>query len=322
MTQKGIKMKLKWIIALAAMLAAMLAVSASADTIFLGGSVTNTASWDNGLPTSVGNPGIIGVNGSIPGGTLTGYYVTQTNGTVNNESFTGTAHTDGEWNVNGGTYTTRAMTLGGTHVFNVDGGTAKLGNNNRDVVLSGTSSLNVISGAIDFGRRLILNGGSFMMSGGTLTGDTDTWLGANSFNGGGLMNFNGGTATFAQLNFGDASTKAVFGGSSAGSVTIDSFLGTNMDIDWLTGTKMALSVTNVTDWAETLWNSGQLTYNGNGTNELSKSWAEVTAVGGLGGGENFSFDGETLTVVPEPAVMSLIVSAGLLMILFRRRMGR
>jgi len=285
-------------------------------TIFLGGDVSNAVNWDNGLPTSGGNPGTVAVDGTVPeaGSPITNYVVTQTAGAISNASFTGNAQSGGEWNLNGGSYTTRALNLSNAAAYNVGGGFADLGNNNRDVVVVSASSFNVTSGNVNLGRHLLLNQSSFTISGGTLTGDTDTDLGTRAFNNTGTMNFNGGTVSVFRLDFSGSGTTASFGGTSAGSVTANSFLGANVSLNFLTGTLMDLSFTDVADWAETQWDADSLLYNGQDSSSLGLSWNDVTTVG-FGDGSFFEYDDGTntlsLAVIPEPAPVTLFLLAGL-----------
>jgi hypothetical protein len=154
------------------------------------------------------------------------------------------------------------------------------------------------------------------VNGGTIT--LGGVLGAGKLSQPGDLFFNGGTTVASSLGFGlnNPGTTLTFGGTTAGSLTVDAFdlsggsvaqLLTRADIDWLPGTKMTLSVTNevnlTPNWAETLWNAGALTYNGNGTNELNKTWAEVTAEDGLEAGARFDYDNDTKT-------LSLVSTAG------------
>lgn len=85
-------------------------------------------------------------------------------------------------------------------------------------------------------------------------------------------------------------------------------------LDFLAGTKMSLTMTApraldftndslnnpvyaANEWAKALWETNRLLYNGQSAADLGKTWAEVTAPGGLGPKTYFNFTGTTLSLV-------------------------
>lgn len=267
------------------------------ETIFLGGDIALVSNWNNGLPTSVGNPGTIALDGIIQPASTVNYFITQTAGTISNANFNGTELDGGEWNLEGGTFSVRGLTLlAGSTAYNVSGsGIADLGNNNKDVQLNSGTSFSVTGGTVNLGRDLKVNGGVFTISGGTITGDIDTSIGSYGFQSNGVLNFNGGTTTGFELLLQGSNTQVNFGGTTSGSLTVDSINGTNGVIDWAIDSLMSLTVSSSTTWAETEWSAGRLTYNGADYTTLG-TWAAVTAEDGLGPDVRFDFNSATGTL--------------------------
>lgn len=226
---------------------------APAGTNFLGGDLNDPTNWDNGLPNAVDNTGTIAVTGTIQPTTTGDFRVTQTSGSISNSNFQGTTLNGGEWNLEGGTFSVRGLSLSaGTTAFTVSGsGTANLGNNNKDVILYSGTSFSVMGGSVTFGRDLEASGGVFTVSGGVVTGDSDTRFGAYGFQSNGVLNFNGGTTTGMGLNLQGPNIQVNLGGTTPGSVSVNTIIGTNGVIDWKLGSQMSLAVTTVSDWAET-----------------------------------------------------------------------
>ena len=279
-------------------------------TTFLGKNVSGAAdnylstpeNWDNGPP--VGRLGAISTNANCGKNTMTNYVVTQTAGTVSQGSFPNLNFVmdGGSWTLNGGAISCRANTYQNGAVFTLNDGTITTRNNSRIAVDGSGSQLIVNGGTISADRGIVVvRGGTVTINGGTIDSDKADDFGASGFSGSGTMNFNGGTLTAGKFTFQGASL-ATFGGTTPGSATFDQFGGSRhsdgaINLDWLPGTQMSLSITNATNnWAEALWNNGQLTYNGDGINELSNTWAEVTAEDGLEEGVRFNYDSATKTL--------------------------
>ena len=72
-------------------------------------------------------------------------------------------------------------------------------------------------------------------------------------------------------------------------------------------------------WAEGLWENNQITYGGADSSTLG-DWSTVTTTG-LGNGNLFTFDGNTLAVaaIPEPSTLALVSLAFTSIFYFRRR---
>lgn len=281
-----------------------LASSAYAQTTFLGNSLTNAANWSVGLPTDAGNPGTITVNGTVPTDKSTSwtFYMTQTAGTI---SHSGAGQ---DFNLVGGSFTQEGGTWGTSsgRGFNIASSNkttiisgAVIGGGNAHSYFKSGASMTVNGGKFEhFGARSvnIADGAKLIVNGGTVKiGNGDFVNGTVGTTSGGILIFNGGTTTANRFNFARVSA-VTFGGASAGSVTVG--VSTNATLDWLTGTQMSLSLTNAPGvWAETEWDANRLRYNGQTKTILGKTWAEVTAPGGLGPKTYFNFTGTTLSLV-------------------------
>ncbi len=265
-------------------------------TDFLGGDINNPDDWDNSLPSYAENPGTVSASGTIEPNSTIHYDVTQTAGTISNANFSGTQLDGGAWNLVGGTFSVRGLSLlAGSTAFHVSGsGVAELGNNNSDVVLNAGSTFTVTGGAVTLGRDLEVNGAVLTIAGGTVTGDVDTSIGSFGFQSDGVLNFNGGTTTAFDLNLQGTGVQVNFGGTTSGSLIVDSIVGTNGVIDWTTGSLMTMTVSSSPTWAETEWNAGRLTYNGAGVATLG-TWSTVTTTG-FGDGNVFAYDSGTHTL--------------------------
>jgi hypothetical protein len=188
------------------------------------------------------------------------------------------------------------------------------------------------------GRHLYLISGDIVVNGGSLTVAAD--LGSRNFHTGGALTLNGGTITATNLTYGTGGLNLTFGGSTAGSLTIDNFGGSRhnastIGIDFLSGSLMSMQLTAPVEsgvvgdgdvgwmevggetgqeWAEALWSDGRLTLDGDDFNSLG-DWSTVN-------GTLFSYDAgtNTLSLVPEPSAAGLFsVLLGLACI--RRRRG-
>ena len=71
---------------------------------------------------------------------------------------------------------------------------------------------------------------------------------------------------------------------------------TKIRINFGPGARMPMTIANSNNWAEILWNNDQLLYNGDSSTDLSKTWNDVTASGGLGSGYHFVYDNNTLSI--------------------------
>jgi hypothetical protein len=263
--------------------------------------VSDPDNWDNGLPNTIGKSGIINTNATLDATVLEGYDVSHTGGTVNGSSVKFLLGTDSSWVTDGAdaVVTSRGMTLENGAVFTLNAGTADIGLNTSDSAIQSGSEVIINGGTMTIGRKLSFRtGGGLTVNGGALSVATDLYSDHLSGSGS-VLNFNGGATTVGG-NLAASHFEMIlnFGGSSTGSLTVDGTLGNvdKMVMNWLPGSAMSVTISGTNEWAEVLWNSGQLTYNGSGTNELGKTWAEVTASGGLGSGMNFIYNSTTETL--------------------------
>jgi len=302
--------------------------TASAVTVFDDGAaadslISNGDNWDMGLPTG-GQQGTIAINAQYDS-TVThdGYDILHTDGNVSrgnsvNEFRLGTNTT---WVMNGATAAitqTRGINLQAGSTFTLEQGNADLSDNNRDTAVAGAgAALTVNGGMMTIGRNLIVrNGAALTINGGTVTGiDRFFTQGfASAANG---FFFNGGSTMgdSFQLDNGGGGT-ATFGGSTAGSLSLLTGLGNGVTLDWLEGSLMELTVNGANQlFYEDLYTNGDLLFAG--------SNAEPFA-------DNFEVSGATLSlvqpqvdddlaIVPEPASLTLVSIAGLLILRRSRR---
>jgi len=135
-------MKFPFNASIAALVALLLAVSASADTIFNGGELFTSTDWTNGLPSS-GNPGMIAVGGSANATSiLWGGTVNQTAGDIVATGTNGVNLRSGTvWNMSGGSFTARYFNANGS-TFNMSGGTVTIANvsGTKQIQTNGTGS--------------------------------------------------------------------------------------------------------------------------------------------------------------------------------------
>lgn len=285
-----------------------------AATVFDGSSATddfisNSGNWDNGLPT--GQQGTIAIDATYDANLQhAGYDILHTAGSLSRgngfTSFdlgTGTTYV---MNGAGAEITqTRGIVLGESSSFTLTNGTADLSDNNRDTQIFGANaSMTISGGALTIGRDLInRNGGTFTVSGGIITG-IDQFLTqsfASSSNG---WNFNGGSTTADNFQLDTAGT-AYFGGSTAGTLNLLVGLGNGVTLDWSSGSLMELTV-NGADQAfyEGLYSGGTLLFEGSNGGSF---------------GDSFTVSGSTLSLVPEPSVLSLLPVVLILSCTRRRR---
>lgn len=336
--------------------AAAVASIASAQTTYNGtGSgaaldIDLSENWTNALPTSALNPGTITTNSTVDasGGnfTYTGYYITLTGGTMtqhgvgNDPNFSG-----GTFNVNGGTYGTsggRTFRVSGGNVATLTSGTINSGSNGGSNIVD-AASLTVNGGLLQrhgTNRSISLtNNSSLTVNGGTVTMDTSLAatgiFGVNNLaTGNNTINLNGGNTTANFLAFGsNASTprlRLTLDGTTAGAFTAVDFQVLSVNevigarrIDWLPDSLMTMTLTAAaSNWAETEWAAGRMTYNGTGVGTLG-NWATVTTTG-FGDSSRFNMAGNTLSIVavPEPVSLAAVGLVGLLILGRIRRHGR
>ncbi|MDT8391426.1 MAG: PEP-CTERM sorting domain-containing protein [Lentisphaeria bacterium] len=322
-----------------------LAPTGFADTVFLGGDIALSGNWDNGLPTSAGNPGSIAVNGTVNVDFNNTYFITQTAGTIGSAGF------GSDYNLNGGAFTQNGGTWGsaGNRGFKITGGNqttlesgAIIGGANSNSSI--TASTMIINGGsftqYGTGRGVFLSGGAVLtINGGafsTITESATNTFGINSLaSGDNYINLNGGTVSVNFLGFGRNNSGSqltyVIGGATPGSFTAVDFVAlsateliTERKFNWLSGSLMTFTVSNADDWAEIEWSADRLLYNGQSSTALGGlSWADATnPTVGLGDGAYFAFDGGANTLslgapIPEPSTFALLGLLGLFTV--RRR---
>jgi len=263
--------------------------TASAATIFTGGATDHiglAANWDNGLPTSSGNVGTISSDAAWDASseaTLTNFHLDLQGGTLSRTTFATQQNiSGGVWTFNGGGYQGRTLSIDGAAQVTLNSGTVSATDNGGD----------------DFR----LDDGVFTMTGGVLTASDEL-----VFTTDGVGNFNGGTSTFAEIRFNGQTLN--LGGTNAGSITLTSgsFVNTGI-IAWSTGSLMEMTLTGASGWAETEWNAGRMTVDGD-DNSVLGDWSSVN-------GSVFSYDSgtQTLSLIPEPASLALMGLGGLLML--------
>jgi hypothetical protein len=302
--------------------------TAMAATLYIGpatGTVQTAGNWDNGLPSST-NPGTISSDALYVTGTaglMTGYHMTLTAGTLKGASAAVFNLSGGSMTVNGASaeFSYSGMTLTSSSYTVTSGkGTANTGANARATNLGGSATATFDGGTSTFEREIVLSGFSqFIVNAGTVTVNTNSATAANSGfrtgTDGGTLRFNGGTTVAPYLNMAHP-TGVVFGGTAAGSLALTEANGNglaldpanlpNVTLNWLSGSQMSLTVAGRNQaYYETLWGSSRLQFNGGNTGAF---------------GDHFVVSGETLTLIPEPASLSLLGLGGLLM-LGRRRLA-
>jgi hypothetical protein len=290
---------------------------ASAETTFIGGStnnfISNPANWDNGLPVGAGKQGTISTNAGFDSTvTHTGYLVTHSSGTLSaaNGLSQFALGAGSVWVMDGASAemtNTRGLNLNGAQ-FTLNQGQANLTANSSATALNGASTLTINGGSMLTGKSLYLSGSSTLtITNGSLSTTGD--FGKNRLSSGNnVINIFGGTVSVGdQLRFGKTGSTLTInlGGSTAGTLTALDYVAAaddqeNIDVrkvNWVTGSQIAMTLTEAAvNWAEVEWNAGRLTYNGQGTNELNKTWAQVTTAGGLGTGANFAYSSATKTL--------------------------
>lgn len=313
------------------------AVESPAATIWTGGvdsNISDSGNWNDGLPTSAGNPGTIGASGPsvlidvVP---LTGYHIIQNANTVSGDTSTRIDLFGGNYTINGGTFTVDQLGLqngsgvaDGNQIFTLNGGTVSTQTTTttgltvgvsasrtatmfvtdgsfttRNAIVSPGGTLNISGGTFSTtitgsASGLRVNGGAVLVSGGTMTL-------ASEIRNAGSLTFTGGTTTTTRLR-GDSGFSMTLGGTTAGSFTAGDVTGSaNFAIDWLSGSLMTMRFTSLSlaNWAETEWTAERMFFDGQTGADLGLTWAQVSnpAVGfNDGGGTYFDWDGSTSTL--------------------------
>jgi hypothetical protein len=307
--------------------------SSTSGTRLLGGNISVSSNWTNGLPSNAQNPGTIPVNGTVDVTFNGTFYMVQTAGQI---SGTGIGS---NYVLNGGIFTQSGGIFGSSTFRGFNTNNSSVVTINSGSILGGSASGSAISG----GSSLTVNGGTFQQYGTRsvlLTGNSTITINAGNFTapadlgmgrlGGGYsnaININGGTTQAGKLRFGEGGAQLTFnmGGTANGTFTAtnyalagdDSEVVTARLVNWLPGSKISMTLTAAaSNWAQTEWEAGRLTYNGQNYTTLG-SWATVTATGGLGGGYSFGYDSATraltLTTAPldvPPTLVGITDDAG------------
>lgn len=272
--------------------------------IVTGGTVTNPAAWDAGLPV-LGKDGRININGTVDTNLpLDGYSVLHTGGVIGQTGLNALPLINGtRWIVDGAGASTagtfRGFSVRSGSSFTLNRGTINTASG-RDWRVEGSgSTITVTGGLLNLGRSLTVGGAagaSFTIKGGTIAGSlTSGDLGAGSLDDNAkTLNFNGGTTSVFRISLSGDNTLFNFGGTSAGSLTAGSIagFGTNSKLNFMPGTRMTLAITGADGWAAAQWAAGRLTYNGL-SHAVLGDWAAVTAQDGLGEGCSFAYDSNT-----------------------------
>ncbi|OVE76151.1 hypothetical protein BVX97_01815 [bacterium E08(2017)] len=289
-----------------------------AQTYFTGAidnTITNAGNWDNGLPTSAGNVGVIGDGDAVStaaGQTYSGYYLLVTNGaTWGGSGLSSATLSGGELTLDGGSIApTRGLDPAGGAIWTIESGTFNTADS--DLVLSGSgTTLNINGGQLTgTARGLTITAGTVLnMNGGQIgaSGAYTKFLGGNTtFSGNaGTANFYGGdtyTTSFRGCHGSDIMEYNILGTSGSVNVGNISAYSAKILINFGPGALMPLSFSSWTNtWASDMWDADQLQYNGQDKTAMGGiDWATATSWNGLGDYSRFDFDGATLVLVNEP----------------------
>ena len=302
--------------------------------------ITDGGNWQSGVPDSSGNLGEIETGATVElNSDLNGYFVQQNDGSVSESTTTNRRFTDGSWSMSGGTFTMDSnLELRGSQTFTLSDGTVNLNSGRFDpagtvvtitggsltannMFTGGGSSQITISGGTHLftvtpnasAVRLRGSGNELTISGGTVTLNSE-------FRTEGTFFMNGGDFSTTSFNV-DAGSQWVMGGSTAGTIDAGEFrelTEDNVDLNWLSGSLIEMTVgegdISGENWAQYLWNSDRMKFNGQTSTDLGQNWSQVE-------GSIFTFDPgtETLALIPEPSSIALLGLAGLAVYFFRRR---
>ncbi len=269
-----------------------------ADTVFQGGNLNTLGNWDDGAPTS-SNPGIMNVDGSFTGNQSSPWLVEDGAAlTVGGDSvltFTGDFAVDGAfWVINN-------ATINCSDDFFV-------GRSNGTVTLNAGSVTTCADDweTNDYGGRITVNGGTHNSGTGTSNN-----VGAQNKTGVGI-DFLGGTVTAGNFRFQGVSTSSV-GGSAilASASATTTFSDDSGTIDFLSGWTGSWEVGS---FGAGTWEARLIS----AANGFQLDGATIDAASFAA---NFSVspDGTTLTMVPEPATMSLLALGGIAMLKRRKK---
>jgi hypothetical protein len=150
--------------------------------------------------------------------------------------------------------------------------------------------------------QLIVNGGSLTIGAGATAAQTGFKADLAGAGNVGFI-FNGGTTVAPLFDLANART-ARFGGTTSGTLSLAS-LGTNITLNFLTGSLMELSITGANQsFYEGLWTSTTLRFNGANTGVFT---------------DHFAVTGTTLSAIPEPSTYATLIGVLALAIVLRRR---
>ncbi|MGK0456426.1 MAG: hypothetical protein ACJAUA_000727 [Zhongshania aliphaticivorans] len=288
-------------------------------TNYIGGLLTESASWDNGLP-DVGQFGRVNIDATIDtsntsntSNPLDSYSILHTGGTLSPSGINGLELTNGSTWITEGVDAATSTSFRGFRIrsgssFTLYSGTINTVSNRDWGVDDAGSSITVNGGIINLGRHLRVSDASFTINAGIINGNPSSGdLGVNRNGRDGILNFNGGTTAVHRIDLSGANSTFNFGGSSFGSLSVTSIVGfgSNSKINFLPGSRMSLTVSGEDEWAAARWAAGELTYNGQSATELG-SWAGVTAEDGLETNVRFEYGSSTETLIlasglPAPA---------------------
>ncbi len=291
-----------------------IALSANAATTFqqvtddgAGYDIFNTDNWTNGLPT-LANIGTVNLDSVWDVNTdhMTGWHLIQTAGSMTSA---------GAWNdnkINGGTI---LDLQGGNYSHSgaqqINDGASVLGSG-ADVYFQWTVpfydagvTFDVSAGTVSV-RSFSANNGSNLntinISGGTLTSSTQS---ATKLNGNVEFNVSGGTFTTDWMGALATATGTTYNVSGGDIVTAVYEANGKANIDFTTGSTGTFTLTGADQAAfETLYAAGSLLYNGSNAATF---------------GDVFSVSESTVSVVPEPATMSLLALGGMAMLKRRKK---
>lgn len=321
--------------------------------------ISNALNWDNGLP-GAGNDGTINIDAGVDTGVTHTNYGNVTHSAGNLSRSNGTAAfkigSGTNWTMNGTATVSGVRGLlvrdGGT--FTLTSTTANFTDNNKDIEARNGGIITVNSGSFQSGRSTTVNNGSFVMNGGSLTHSTSAVFGSKGLSSNGSITINGGTITADRLSSRSGLT-ITFGGTTAGSATFADFgtgLYTNtgdraqdnsFDVNFLSGSQIVLDIgsgargldfTNDNTanpynaaWAQALWETDRLKYNGQTSTDLGGlTWADATNSSIGFGSEYFDFTAAgtfggalKLVAVPEPSTVVLLGLAFATLYFLRRK---